>query len=265
MLSKEQWQTILAAIYIAILVVIASLAAWPGTQTVSLAPTVSTNAPKPSENTIAKNNPDNGPQSNPIIIFGDFVRGYKDEITAISTALLAIITGVLVIIARGQYITTQRQLRAYVTGGPRFLYSFTATSNVRCEIYLRNDGVTPAFNMRQRVAIDVFPESLPDDFRFPDILLGWSAFIVVFPRDTFQGTVSRGNFSEDDIAAIVAGEKRIYIWGEIIYDDTFGQHHFTKFYSRVGYDLELLKKLSSDYQPTDLKIIFESAGRMQAN
>jgi hypothetical protein len=233
--------------------------------TASLAPTVSANEPKPSENTTPNNNPDNGPQSNPITTFWDFVRGHKDEITAISTALLAIITGGLVIIAREQYITARRQLRAYVTGGPRFINSFTATSNVRCEIYLRNDGVTPAFNMRQRGSIDVFDERLPDDFRFPDILLGWSAFIVVFPGDTFQGTVSRGNFSEGDIATIVGGEKRIYIWGEIIYDDTFGQRHFTKYYSRVAYDLETLKKLSSGYGPTDLKITFESTGRMEAN
>ena len=75
----------------------------------------------------------------------------------------------------------------------------------------------------------------------------------------------RGSFSAEDIDAIIGGTKRIYIWGEIIYADTFGQNHFTKFYSRIGYDMEMLRKLTSDYQPTDLKVFFETVGRMEAN
>ena len=80
--------------------------------------------------------------------------------------------------------------------------------------------MTPAFNMRQRARIDAFHEFCRI-FSFPDILIGWSAFIVVFPRDTFHGTVVRASFSEEDIEAIVNRTKRIYIWREIIYDDAF--------------------------------------------
>jgi hypothetical protein len=159
----------------------------------------------------------------------------------------------------------QRQLRAYVTGGPKFIYSFTPTSNVRCEVYLRNDGVTPAFDTRHRSAIGAFIEPLPDGFKFPDIETIWSPFFVIFPRDTFQGTSSRSSFSTEEIELIKTGTKRIYIWGEILYSDAFGIDHFTRFYSRVAYDAEMLEKLASNYQPTDLRVSFETVGRMEAN
>jgi hypothetical protein len=110
--------------------------------------------------------------------------------------------------------TAQRQLRAYVTGGPKFIFSFTETSTVRCDIYLRNDGVTPAFNVINKVRIDVFDSVLPDGFIFPDIVVDWSPGVVVFPRDdAFRVTFVRGFFITEDIDAIIVGAKNIYIWG----------------------------------------------------
>jgi hypothetical protein len=69
---------------------------------VSLAPPIAPTAPKPSENTGSNPNSSQNPHSGPIVSILRIVRQYRDEITAISTAFLSVITAGLVYIARQQ-------------------------------------------------------------------------------------------------------------------------------------------------------------------
>src|SRR5579871_4460933 len=87
-------------------------------QLVSLAPTSTGRIPAPQNNQETAQTPDNNDHPSFLGVvsfaFGDFVSRYKDHITSVSTALLTIITGILGWVARSQYTTTQKQLRAYV-------------------------------------------------------------------------------------------------------------------------------------------------------
>jgi hypothetical protein len=141
MLSEDQRSTILAAICLSILVLIASLAAWSGAQPELSPLPASANAPSDQQYKQTNRGTNNKNHSLAVIYIisgiGSFIDDYSDDITAISTGILAIITGLLVYVARNQYLTSQQQLRAYVSGGPKFIYSFTATSAVSCAIHLR--------------------------------------------------------------------------------------------------------------------------------
>jgi hypothetical protein len=96
---------------------------------------------------------------------------------------------------------------------------------------LTNTGNTPARNVGIRIAADILPIPIPDDFQFP--LPGneiKNAGIVGAHQTTIlAGTVE--NFVPDaEIGTIKEGRtKALCVWGLIIYDDIFGESHQTKF------------------------------------
>lgn len=225
MLTDTQRQTILAAICIALLVAVASLAASSGTQSVSLPPTAPTGAPKPSENPTTTNNAANSSYSDPIAIFGDFVRGYKDEITAISTALLAVITAFLAIIARGQYTTTRAQLRAYVFVGSA---TCVGTPNGRSYIAIQisNTGQTPAYELTitsRRIFMN-YPIMSPLDRSGERLYLG-----VIGPGFRASHILNDDLFRSEEVDRLKAGTSAVLIYGRIEYRDAFRQARWTDY------------------------------------
>jgi hypothetical protein len=134
---------------------------------VSLAPPIAPTAPKPSENTGSNPNSSQNPHSGPIVSILRIVRQYRDEITAISTAFLSVITAGLVYIARQQYKTTQAQLRAYVWIRATALNDWEIGKLPYGLLEIGNSGVTPAYEVTTLAACLVYPFPLPDNTRFP--------------------------------------------------------------------------------------------------
>jgi hypothetical protein len=95
---------------------------------------------------------------------------------------------------------------------------------------LVNSGMTPAHRVRHRARAAIMPHPLPDDFDFPlpDETDGGP---ILNPREqyTFQ-TLVPDYVPDEDVAAIkLTNGKALYAWGEVAYDDAFGESHKTKF------------------------------------
>jgi hypothetical protein len=70
-----------------------------------------------------------------------------------------------------------------------------------------------------------------------------SSRIAMGPTGLFEtGTEWDGPISETDRAALTAGTKAIYIFGQIEYRDTFGKHWFTEFRFMEGGRVSLPSK-----------------------
>jgi hypothetical protein len=228
MLSEEQRSKGLAALAIAVLVAVASLAAWPGTHLVPLAPAISANAPKPCEGATTNCEANDNNESGPILLAGRFVSDHKDEITAISTALLAIITAFLVYIARSQYVTTQAQLRAYVFvfNGQVSLRKWEQTSELCClfEIELKNFGQTPARDYTTWVN-HAIGDANDIPFTRPPPITNRQKSTILGPSASTTWNFAR-KFNVGELDEIRAARKAMFVWGGCDYRDVFGKPHY---------------------------------------
>lgn len=96
-----------------------------------------------------------------------------------------------------------------------------------------NNGHTPAYRVRHRIASNVLPfPSLPTDFEFPLPETHPKASIgTLGPEQRFiiQAVVPH-LCSDAEIAQIRNGiDRRIYVWGTVLYEDAFRIEHSTNF------------------------------------
>jgi hypothetical protein len=130
--------------------------------------------------------------------------------------------------------TAERQLRAYVfmEGGSTRLVQINVNGVLQTFIggfvTLKNFGLTPASNYRNWVMIDVLPATTTP-FDRTSIGLGRG---IIGPSSGMDIPVLHGPISAADIAAIRAATRRIYVWGEVIYTDAFGEDRYFRFYLR---------------------------------
>lgn len=156
--------------------------------------------------------------------------------------------------------TASKQLRAYVFGRCRFIHSFDATKFAEVMFEIENVGLTPANALRHNSDVVVGPHPLPFGFKFPQFCTPLSNPITVFPRFSFEARrMASSIFNAQDIANLISGTHRIYIYGRIVYDDIFGRTRETNFAVSVAADVGTLTKLTSNYLPSDLKVTFETA------
>jgi hypothetical protein len=156
----------------------------------------------------------------------------RDDITAASTALLAIITALLVIVARRQYTTSQSQLRVYVFLDNAFISNLGDSWSIIYKI--KNYGSTPAHNVILTEAAEV---------------VSWREELTEIPRPTTQvklGSMApNGDFFENEPvlsgrcspSALIAKQKAIYLVGKIEYVDAFKIKRWTNFQYYVGGDM----------------------------
>jgi hypothetical protein len=165
-----------------------------------------------------------------------FAESTSERWTAISTTLLAIITGLLSWIAFKQERTTRAELRAYVKlshTSPGVSLDIVRQS-VAASFQVRNAGRTPAYVTDVIVTPVVLPndQRLPDSPRYTDIEgYPWArAFLV-----TGDHIVVALPFELREAAAVAKGELTLYFVGYVDYIDAFNTRHRGG-YARV-YDL----------------------------
>lgn len=125
--------------------------------------------------------------------------------------------------------TEQRQLRAYVhyRAGEIDLRSQTIYA---AGLAVKNWGQTPAYHTLSWINADVreFPLQSALDLQEPEEI--WSD--VGPGAEINLSHVTQVALTPDDLAAIRARTKAIYVWGTVRYRDTFGSKHHTDFYFR---------------------------------
>lgn len=133
-------------------------------------------------------------------------------------------------IAETQDRAVRMQLRAYVSVLIGEAIFQDSRLNFQASPQILNSGPTPARNVRWRIAADVLPVPLPDEYRFklPPKTAGGT--IIGPGQNAFMSFVLNTRFSEDQIADIKAGKgQALYVWGYVIYEDILGKTHRTTF------------------------------------
>ena len=201
--------------------------------------------------------------------FWPLIYGYRLKITdtliAGFTALLFWATWLLwratKRLVSGADNTSENQLRAYVSMRGKFVQAFDDQTRCIVQYDIENTGQTPAHHFSHHGDVLIAPHPLPEDFAFPNLSNPLTNPFVLFPRLPMQGKqVATSVFSKTEIAEVVAGRARIYMYGEVFYEDIFRkQDRVTKFAISVVADRATLEKLTTNYRPSDLKLSFETA------
>ena len=159
-----------------------------------------------------------------------FLSGYSDLVTALSTAFLVIVTLMLVNLGRDQSQTTRAQLRAYVSisAGDPEMHTFV-DGNIGIHLKIKNTGATPAYNVRQIVTVDIFPTVLSAPLedhseKIPPAgsTVGPNSEVYVFARHARPLT-------DEDAASLTSQEDIFYIYGKVLYEDVFKVEQTTNF------------------------------------
>jgi hypothetical protein len=187
---------------------------------------------------------------------------------AIALAVMAVLQlGAFVVMAirlgqtiRSQEDNAKRQLRAYVSALPEFIYAFGENEFPRARFKIHNTGATPAHFVQYRGNVVIVSEPLVVGHRFPELESSFSAPVAAFPNLPFLGRIqARDRFTKTDIIGVRTGSARIYVYGEVLYIDAFSEVQTTRFCASLAADSATLVKLTSRYEPDDLKIEFEAA------
>jgi hypothetical protein len=101
---------------------------------------------------------------------------------------------------------TERQLRAYLSGKPVRIFSFSPSIVAEIESTITNHGQTPASRVRITGLVDILPYPLPPNHPFP-ILPVPKSTSVIHPGGTIQGhSIASHLFAENEIARVVNGK-----------------------------------------------------------
>lgn len=135
--------------------------------------------------------------------------------------------------------TAERQLRAYVfmEGSSTKLVQINVNGVLQTFIEgfvtLKNFGLSPASNYRNWIMIDVLPATTtPFDRTSTGLGRG-----IIGPSGGMNIPVFYGPVSAADIVAIRAATRRIYVWGEVLYTDAFGEDRYFRFYLRNAMEI----------------------------
>jgi hypothetical protein len=105
------------------------------------------------------------------------------------------------------------------------------------EIVIKNSGQTPAYRLSTATAVLVDDNPLQADRRVPSMP---DNHTVVPPTGSYALSVAMEKpLTADQLKAIQKGTQAIYVFGEIAYDDAFGECRVTRyrfFYSGAGAD-----------------------------
>jgi hypothetical protein len=155
--------------------------------------------------------------------------GLSDKIAAIASLVaffqfLALLAAVLVV-----FRTSRRRLRAYVSmegGSIRLVDDPNGEQLLEGYVKLKNFGSTPAYEHRSYALIKVLNVNAPP-FEETSVAAGRG---LLGPGAEIDLQVY-WRVSDGDLAAIRAGTKRIFVWGEAHYVDAFTKNRYFKFYN----------------------------------
>lgn len=138
-------------------------------------------------------------------------------------------------LVRGADRTAERQLRAYISveTGANLRQSRRRKTIFEFRPVVRNNGTTPANNVRIVSRVGLVPPDIPANFDYtlvPSGSVPMTSITGIGPRqERFHGRVANGYCNIADLRAIATGQKIFHIYGTVFYDDIFGAAHRTNF------------------------------------
>jgi hypothetical protein len=104
-----------------------------------------------------------------------------------------------------------------------------------------NTGQTPARNITFKVRAAIMPIPLPKEINLPEAPDdGVGGSILGSQQNAHMFAVVDGFCADKEVDSIkyIKGDKGLYVWGRVTYEDAFGEDHFTRFCQHVYWDLK---------------------------
>jgi hypothetical protein len=155
-----------------------------------------------------------------------------DAITALATVLLVFVTGGLVWMAYRQIVTSRAQLRAYVGVVTADIHGVVVNGIPKAHIAFRNYGKTPAYKFKILAAMGMAPsfDTLPPPTGDPHGILG-----VLAPTADFHWFMDAPQqLNAQAFGFLTSGQLTLFVYGQVQYQDAFGNPRFMKFRTVVG-------------------------------
>ena len=129
---------------------------------------------------------------------------------------------------------SEQQLRAYISVTPDNVAAWNQPGNISVSFNIENHGQTVGSDLRYDYGLDIIGR-LPPDAAMPPTTDRITANNSLFPREKrpvrleFKRTVSA-----TEVADVETDVKRLYVWGTLMYRDTFGKQRTTGFAFSAG-------------------------------
>jgi hypothetical protein len=166
--------------------------------------------------------------------FGDAIHTYREEIAAVSTALIALYTIRLFGIGRRQIKDTRVLQRAYLAVLPRGINPWrTFGDKYSCDVAFFNAGNLPAQNVSWEITREFSHERRRADFNLPNNEAG---DVLIPPKGQMMKSAAPITTEEVQAATdeLIGGETMLYVWGRVRYKDGFGNDRFIDFCHRYN-------------------------------
>jgi hypothetical protein len=159
-------------------------------------------------------------------------------VTALATIAIALLTFVYVRYSRAQWAVMREQLnemktasaldqRAWVGTIDESQLTFTLGQNVVVVVPVKNSGKTPALMVTTVAAMRTI-----DTGRFPEFndLKEPTGVGVIQPNAaTYMSIFSKEVLTQEIVEELTRGDRVLWIYGTITYNDIFSHHHWTTF------------------------------------
>jgi hypothetical protein len=130
--------------------------------------------------------------------------------------------------------TAKRQLRSYVMSEGTDVKGGLTAAEPEFVVTIKNSGQTPAYKVKSWVCLVISHDlSVPQTFKRPD---GFpQAVSVVAPGGDFRLSArSPRAFTHTELDGLTKGTVAIYVFGEVAYNDVFGEGHTTQYRYMCG-------------------------------
>lgn len=142
---------------------------------------------------------------------------------------------------------SKRELRAYLTviiGGAVFQERRARDKGGDLKFEARpiivNTGRTPAYNIVHTCRAAIMQIPIPTGVKLPDAPDdGVGGNILGSGQNANMFGIVDGFCADDEVKSIkyATGNKGLYVWGRVTYEDAFGDQHYTLFCQQIYWDL----------------------------
>jgi hypothetical protein len=142
---------------------------------------------------------------------------------------------------------SKRELRAYLTVviGTAFFQERRDEAKggdlkFESDPLLVNTGRTPARNITFKARAAILPVPLPQGINLPDAPDEGIGGSILGPQQNANLFAIVDGFCADkevDSIKYAKGDKGLYVWGRVTYEDVFGENHFTLFCQHIYWNL----------------------------
>jgi hypothetical protein len=154
------------------------------------------------------------------------IKDNNEQITAISTVVIAAFTFLLYLVSRN---TARRQLRAYVLVKKARVDNLAVGQRPSVTVTLVNSGLTPARDFRQwyNIGVDSLPCVMinPSDSRLEDL----NAHTLAGGGKIFHAQTLEKEIPPEAMGQFISGQAAVVFVGAVFYKDIFGRQRVTRY------------------------------------